>query len=72
MTSVIGKKTLFDESSQESDTGSNSTDSSESDDTGNEDDIEMSENQEGNPSTGITTIVCNHPSSVITDDRIYE
>ena len=32
----------------------------------------MSVNQEGNPNTGITTIVCNHPSSVITDDRIYE
>ena len=29
-------------------------------------------NQEGNPSTGITTINCTHPSSVITDDRIYE
>ena len=29
-------------------------------------------NQEGNPSTGITTINCIHPSSVITDDRIYE
>ena len=32
----------------------------------------MSANQEGNPSTGIITIVCNHPSSVITNGRIYE
>ena len=40
------KKSFFDKSSQESDTGSNSTDSSESDDTGNEDDTEISANQE--------------------------
>ena len=32
----------------------------------------MSTNQEDNPTTGITTSVGNHPSSVITDDRIYE
>ena len=65
---------MFDgESSQEDDTVSNSTDSSESDDTDNEDDTEMSGgNQEGDPITGITTSVCTHPSSVITDDRIYE
>ena len=43
MTSVIGE-ILFDELSQESNTGSNSTDSSESDDTGMEDDIEISAN----------------------------
>ena len=74
MTSVIEKEGMFDgESSQEDDTESKSSDSSNSDDTDNEDDIEMSGgNQEGNPSTGITTIVCTHPSSVITDDRIYE
>ena len=73
MTSLIEKESMFDGgSSQEDDTGSNSTDSSESDDTDNEDNIEMSANQEGNPNTGITTNVCNHPSSVITDDRIYE
>ena len=73
MTSVIEKEGMFDGgSSQEDDTGSNSSDFSESDDTDNEDDIEMSANQEGNPSTGITTIVCTHSSSVITDDSIYE
>ena len=73
MTSVIEKEGMFDGgSSQENDTGLNSLDSSESDGTDNEDDIEMSANQEGSPSTGITTIVCTHPSSVITDDRIYE
>ena len=73
MTSVIEKEGMFDGgSSQEDDTGSNSSDSSESDETDNEDDIEMLANQKGNPSTGITIIVCTHPSSVITDDRIYE
>ena len=74
MTSVTEKESMFDGGlSQENGTGSNSSDSSESDDTDNEDDIEMSGgNQEGNPSTGITTIVCTYPSSVITDDRIYE
>ena len=73
MTSVIEKEGMFDGgSSQEDDTGLNSRDSSELDDTGNEDDIEMSTNQEDNPTTGITTSVGNHPSSVITDDRIYE
>ena len=64
------KPSMFDELSQESDTKSNSTDFRESDDTSIEDDIEMSANQEGNPSTRITTIACKHPSSVITDDRI--
>ena len=45
MTSVIEKEGMFDgRSSQEDDTGSNSSDSSESDDTDNEDDIEMSAN----------------------------
>ena len=73
MTSAVGKKNLFDdETSQEGDSETNSSKSS-IDDTDNEDDIEMSGgNQEGNPSTGITTIIGNHPSSVITDDRIYE
>ena len=63
----MGGGTLFDESSQESDTGSNSTDSNEWDDIGNENDIGMSANQNDNPTTVITTSVSNHPSSVITD-----
>ena len=73
MTSAVGKKNLFDdETSQEGDSETNLSKSS-TDDTDNEDSIEMSGgNQEGNPSTGITTIIGNHPSSVITDDRIYE
>ena len=73
MTSAVGKKNLFDdETSQEGDSETNLSKSS-TDDTDNEDFIEMSGgNQEGNPSTGITTIIGNHPSSVITDDRIYE
>ena len=73
MTSAVGKKNLFDdETSQEGDSESNLSKSS-TDDTDNEDSIEMSGgNQEGNPNTGITTIIGNHPSSVITDDRIYE
>ena len=73
MTSAVEKKNLFDdETSQEGDSETNLSKSS-TDDTDNEDFIEMSGgNQEGNPSTGITTIIGNHPSSVITDDRIYE
>ena len=74
MTSAIGNKGLFDEeTSQEEDSETNSSKSSNIEDTDNEEEFEMSGgNQEGNPSTGITTIVCTHPSSVITDDRIYE
>ena len=74
MTSAIGKKGLFDEeTSQEEDSETNSSKSSNIEDTDNEEQFEMSGgNQEGNPSTGITTIIGNHPSSVITDDRIYE
>ena len=74
MTSAIGKKSLFDEeTSQEDDSVTNLSNSSNIEDTDNKEEFEMSGgNQEGNPSTGITTINCNHPLSVITDDRIYE
>ena len=62
-----------DETSQENDSETKSSDSSIIEDTDNEEEFEMSGgNKEGNPSTGITTINCTHPSSVITDDRIYE
>ena len=72
MISVIEKSSIFDDGiSQKDDTGSKTTDFSESDDTGNEDDIEMSANQDVNPTTIITSSVSNHPSCVITDNTIY-
>ena len=74
MTSAIKKKGIFDdETSQEDDSETKSSDSNNNEDTEDEEEFEMSGgNQEGNPSTWITTIKCIHPSSVITDDRIYE
>ena len=37
-----------------------------------EDDVEMSANQDDNPTTIIITNIGNNPSSVITDNTIYE
>ena len=72
MKSVIEKASIFDDETPQEDTGSKATDSSESDDNGMEDVIEMSANQDDNPTTIITTNISNHPSSVITDNTIYE
>ena len=72
MKSVIEKASIFDDETPQEDNGSKATDSSESDDNGMEYAIEMSANQDDNPTTIITTNISNHPSSVITDNTIYE
>ena len=69
---VIEKTSIFDDEISQEDTGSKTTDYSESDDTVMEDDIEMSENHDDNPTTIITTNISNHRSSAITDNTIYE
>ena len=72
MTTVIEKESIFDDETSQEDIGSKTTDSSESGDTGMENDIEMSANQGNNLTTIITTNISNHPSSVITDNTIYD
>ena len=72
MTTVIGKASIFDDETSQKDTGSKTTDSSEFDDTSMEDDIGISANQDDNPITIITKYISNYPSSVITDNTIYE
>ena len=71
MTSIIEGTSIFnDETLQEDD--SKTTKFSESDDTGMENVIEMSANQNDNPTTIITTSVNNHALSVIMNNTIYE
>ena len=72
MTTMEENANIFDDEISQKDTGSKTIDSSESNDSGIEDDIEMSANQEENPTPGKTTSVSNHPSSVITANTIYE
>ena len=72
MKTVIEKTSILDDESSQENTRPKTTDSSESDDTGMKDDIEMSANQDNNPTTIIIANISNHPSSVITDNTIYE
>ena len=67
---MIEKTTIFDDEISQEDTGSKTTDCSESNDTVMEEDIEMSENHDDNPTTIITTNMSNHRSSAITDNTI--
>ena len=72
MTTMEENANIFDDETSQEDTGSKTIDSSESNDSGIEDDIEMSANQDDNPTTTITTNKSNHATSVIIDNTIYK
>ena len=72
MTTVKEKLSIFDDEISQEDTGSKRTDSSESDNFGIDNDIEMLSNQDDNPTTTMITNTSNPPTSVITENAIYE
>ena len=72
MTTVKENTSIFDDITTQDNTGSKSTYSSESDNSRNEDDIEISANRDDSPTTTIIINKRNRPTSVITDDAIYE
>ena len=72
MTTVKKKLSIFDDEISQEDTGSKTTDSSESDSSGIDNDIEISSNQDDNPTTTIITNIGNPPTSVITENTIYK
>ena len=72
MKTVIEKTSILDDESSQENTRPKTTDSSESDSSGIDNDIEISSNQDDNPTTTIITNIGNPPTSVITENTIYK